>query len=391
MLEITIKDGGIRTRKVGSRKTFNVTWPTERFIFPCNQYSFTPPIELMPCEEFYNALKTEGLPNDLILQKMIRMYIPWYCFNVGHLEKISTCLGIIGHRGSCKTASAVYMMIFDYLIRDKPVYSNVEIAVKVKYKDCAKEYHSKPWTGSDMLAIEGDTRGGVVFVDEINLAAASSQKRMSNANYEWNNELQQLRKKQLNVIWTAQSWKTVDDLTRWQSDWVVETQDCFNDHSYKAKCPGDKTKWSVFELSGLSGQFDLAYELEHHWLMHYKIGETRMVWLRPIAWPAYDTYQAQSADYFQKYKLKQAELEFEQKQVMLEARQKTAQDIIDQIIELNRETFYSNDLWSGIEASQGLKTQVGMLLNKTHNKHRESSGLRRFYYVKKECDNDGHK
>lgn len=391
MLEITITDGGFMTKKAGGKASTFVRFPKERFVFPNNQYSYTPPADLMPCEEFYAKLKAEGLPNEAILKKMILMYIPWYCFNVGHLENISTVLGLIGHRGSCKTASAVYMMIFDYQIRDKSVYSNVEIAVKVRYKDCEKEYHSKPWTGTDMLALEGDTRGGVVFVDEINLSAASSQKRMSNANYEWNNELQQLRKKQLNVIWTAQSWKTVDDLTRWQSDWVIETQDCFNDHSYKAKCPGDKAKWSIFELSGLSGQFDLAYELEHRWLMHYKIGETMMVWLRPIAWYAYDTYQAQSADYFQKYKIRQAEIDFEQKQVLLEARQKTAQGIIEQILEQNLPQFFADTLWEGVEADQALKTKVGMLLKETHEKHREADGLRRYYYTQKENGNDGHK
>jgi len=353
----------------------------------CNQYSYTPPADLMPCDQFYAGLKAEGCPNGAILSKMIRLYIPWYCFNVGHLENISTVLGLIGHRGSCKTASAVYMMIFDYLIRGKPVYSNVEIAVRVRYRDCEKDFHSQPWTGSDMLSIEGDTRGGVVFVDEINLAAAGSAKRMSNANLDWNNELQQLRKKQLNVIWTAQSWKTVDDLTRWQSDWVIETQDCFNDRSYKAICPGDKVKWTVFELSGLSGQFDLAYELEHRFLLHYKIGDTRMIWLRPVSWPVYDTYQAQSADYFQKYKLRHAELEYEQKQVLLEVRQRTAQNIVDQVKALGWDTFYADELWEGINASHSLKTQVGTLLKEDYNKHREATGLKRYFYVKKESDN----
>lgn len=390
MLEIQIIDGGIRTRKVGSRATTKVTWPKERFMFPCNQSSYTPPIDPMPCEKFYDALKAEGLTNKVILEKMIRLYIPWFCFNVGYLEQISTCLGFIGHRGSCKTASAIYNMIFDYAIRGKPVYSNVELAVRVKYKDCQKDFHSKPWSGVDMLGLEGDCRGGVVFVDEINLSAAESTRHMSGANLAWNNDLQQLRKKQLNIIWTAQSWGSVDNRTRWQSDWIIECADCFNDHSYKAKCPGDKTKWSVYELSGLSGEFDLAYELEHRWLMHYQIGETRMVWLKPIAWAAYDTYQAQDADYIKKYRIQQAGVDFDEKQVILHEKQRTAQHIVEKVIELNQESFFADELWDTTEASQALRTQVGILIKKTHNKHRETTGLRRFYYVKKECD-DGHK
>lgn len=378
MLELTITNGGIKARKAGTTPQTFVRWPDSKWVFPCNQYAYTPPHDLMPCEDYWKALKEEGYSNDAILDKMILLYIPWYNFNVGHLANISTVLGFIGHRGACKTASAVYNIVFDYSIRGLPVFSNIEIAVRVRYRDCMKEFRSQPWSAEDLLSLEG--KGGVVLVDEINLAAASSQKSQSNANYDWNNDLQQLRKKRLNVIYSAQSWSTIDPHTRWQTDWVIECQDCFNDHSYKARCPGDKTKWSVYELSGLSGQFDLAYELEHRNLLHYKIGETRMVWISPIAWWAYDTYQAQDPNYFKKYKLRQAQADHQFKTDVRSARIETALSIVEQIDAITDEKIYLDDI---AITDRTLQTEVGILLKKKYEKKRDTAGERRYYYVRR--------
>ena len=379
MLEIMITNGGIKTKRQGGKTTTLVTWPKEKFEFPCNQYSYLPPVGLMSCEKFYDGLKAEGYSGEAIIFKMIRLYIPWFQFNIGHLEKISKIIGLIGHRGSCKTASAVYMLIFDYLIRDLPVFSNVDIAVKVRYRDAEKVFTSRPWQGTDMLDIDGDCRGGCVFVDEINLSAAESTRHMASANLAWSNDLQQLRKKQLNVIWTAQGWSTVDNRTRWQTDYVIECQDCFNDHSYRAKCPGDKTKWQVYELSGLSGEFDLAYELEHRFLMHYKIGETQMIWLRPISWPAYDTFQAQDADYIRQYKLKQATTDRENKEAILTARHENDQQLVDGIV---KDSFYASDFWEQVGAV-GDKTRqalLGRMISLAgYKRKRDSMG---YYYIR---------
>lgn len=381
MLEITLVDGGIRTRKAGTKTFLNVRWPDSRYILPCAQYCYEPP-NLPTIETAYTAMKKEGIPNEAILKKLINLYLPWRLFHIGHLEKISKVIGFIGHRGSNKTSSAAYVAIFDFMLRDLPVYSGVDIAIKVRYRDLEKEYHSRPWKGVDMLDIGDDCRGGLIISDEINIAGgAESSRFMASANLAWSNDLQQLRKRRLNVVWTAQSWSTVDARTRAQCDYVVECEDCFNSHSYKAKYPGDKAKWHVYELSGLSGQFDLAYEMVHRNLVHYEIW-AGMIWLRPVTWPAYDTYQEQPDDIMQQYKLKQATVEHEQKQILVTARQEPEREAVQQILASGYDIVWADELWKEIGAGRSQQIRIGQLLQKHFDKKRDSKS-KRYYYKKK--------
>lgn len=390
MLQITLIDGGIRVKEVGKKTRTLIKWPSERHVFPCNQYSYTPPVNLPKIESMYRDLKSEGLQNADIIQKLIRLYVPWYCFHVGHLEIVSIVIGLIGHRGSSKTSSAVYICIFDWLIRGLPVYSNVDIAIKVRYKDCSKVFRSKPWRGVDMLDLDEDCRGGVVLNDEINVGGgAESTRFMSSANLAWASDLQQLRKRQLSVIWTAQSWSTVDNRTRWQSDYVVECIDCFFDKSYAAVCQGDKVKWVVCELSGLSGQFDTAYELEHRNLLHYEIWRG-MLWLRPISWPAFDTFKEQADDYIHQYKLKQATVEEEKKVAIITARQQPDRDVVDRLMvdmkESGTDSFFADEFWVSINADKSRQTRIGTMLSEFFDKKRDHSSKRYYYQLK----GDGH-
>ena len=384
MLEIALRDGGFDCRKDGDKVTIPVTFPKAKFRLPNDQISFIPRVADFPTlKEMHDYLKADGRVSDAhILSALIEYYLPWYCFNVLNLKRISTVIGLIGHRGSGKTASAVYMMIFDYLIRGLPVFSNVAIAVKVKYLGLERVFRSRPWNGLDMLDMEGDINGGVVFVDEVNLAVAESTRHMAGANLAWANDLQQLRKKQLNVIWTAQSWNTVDNRTRWQTDWVVECQDCFNDHSYKAKYPGDKVKWTVYELSGLSGTFDLTYELDHKNICNYQIGNTTMVWIRPVCWPAYNTFEAQDDDYIKRFKIKEAQSKAEVKTIILEEGKKVARSIAESVAGSDNERVYADDIWGKSEADHSLKTEVGGMLIREFGfkKGRENTGARRTFY-----------
>jgi len=387
MLEMTLVNGGFRARKVGQKARTLVKWPQEKYRFPCNQYSYQPPANLPLIETVYNKLKEEGFSGEAIIQKLIRLYVPWHLFHVGHLDQVSKVLGLIGHRGSSKTSSAVYVITFDWLIRSLPVFSNVDIAVKVRYRDCEKVFKSKPWRGVDMLDIGEDCRGGVVFSDEINLAGGAEATRfMAGANLAWSNDLQQIRKRQLNIIWSAQSWSSVDQRTKWQSDYIIECEDAFNSRSYKAVCLGDKVIWHVYELSGLSGEFDLAYELEHRNLLHYEIWKG-MHWLRPITWPAYDTYQEQSDDYIHQFKLKQATVEEEQKQAIITARQTPDRDIVQQILDSGKEVFWADEIWKSINADKARQTRVGMLLGEFFDKQRDSAS-QRYYYTKKDGNNE---
>ena len=382
MLELVLTNGGIRARKVG-RRTFNdVSWPKTRYTLPCNQYAYEPPTNLPPIEQSYKDLKKEGFSDSAILTKLINIYVPWRLFNVGHLEEISTITGFLGHRGSCKTSSAVFMILFDYLIRGKAVYSNIDIRVRVRYRDLVQEFHNRPWEGIDMIDLDDDCRGGVILSDEVNIAGgASAQQHMSHFNTDFNKQIQQLRKRELNFVWTTQRWQSIDAGFRDQADWVILCRDCYNDHSYAAKMPGDKVKWTVCEMSGLSGAFDEVYELEHKYLKQYEVW-AGMQWLRPFSWPAYNTYQEQKDDASFKYKLKKSRRDEEQKNLILEARQRPERDIVRQILDSEIDLLWADALWAEVGADRGQQIRIGQMLSEHFDRKRDPKS-RRYYYIKK--------
>lgn len=381
MLEMTFKEdgSGIRCRDKSGGKWLDVKWPDYRYYAPAPGSAIDPRVRMKP-SEFYAALVKEKRDHEDIIQRMIRYYIPWRLFNFPEFEHEAIVIGLLGRRGAGKTASAVYMAIFDYLIRGKPVFSNVDIAVKVFYKAAAKLFTSNQWNGVDLLNLPG-AEGGVVIGDEANISLGDSSRYSSGANLALTNDLQQIRKRNLNVIWSAQKFGTVDSRTHFQTDFFIEIEDCYHLKKYKPFCKGDKCYWRCFDNAGLSGLYDFEYSLTHRYISQYPCWEG-MHWIRPI-WPAYDTYKEQSSDFVTEYKARKAEDTREKRIVMLEEAESYERDIVEQILAQDRRKFYAEDLWGEIDANDTEKAVIGRLLREHYHHKREASGARRYYYEKK--------
>jgi len=387
MLEILIMDGGIRCRDAAKGGEYlNVKWPAHRYKLPCYKYAYVPPLPsvLPSCREFYNSLKAEGCSDTSIIKKMIALYIPWRLFAIDAFAAMSLVFGFIGRRGAGKSAGASYLSIFDYLIRGRPVFSNIELAVKVVYRDCEIEFHSRPWSGVDLLNLE-DAEGGLILNDEANIATGGSMRMMSNANIAFTNQLQQLRKKRLSMVWNAQRWNNVDSNTLWQTDFVIMTEDAWNSKSYKPVCPGDKSLWKVCDVSGMSGKYDINYDLGHKYISQFEVWNG-MVWIRPF-WSAFPTYASQSDNYKQQFDLKRASEQAEFNEVLRKKKTSYERGVVESMLQtaLNmvrrgeEGILYNDELWEQIGTKR--RSNVGKEIRKCFTREREGSGDREFYYL----------
>lgn len=387
MLELTLTNNGFKTRDTtGKCAPVSVMLPEREYRFPCGEYVYRKPMHLPHISEAYDALKAEGFSDEVIIYKLIELYLPWRCFSVGRFEAIQLVIGLIGHRGAGKTASAAFILFFDYLLRQKPVFSNVPLDAVVRYRDIEIELHSQPWKVGDNLAEKASENGGAVFLDEINMVAAEGSRYMAGANLEWANALQQVRKFGLDVLWTCQSWSWVDSRTRWQTDFLLEVRDALNSKEYNAVCPGDKALWSVYALSGLTGDFDLSYETNHRYITQYETW-TGMQWIRPI-WPLYPTKMRQGeVSYLDEFKKSKTAARREQEYDFMVAREMPLRKFVENMGDFD--SIMSSDLWRivGINGPEdaGLRQMLARIMQeKGYERRREPNGERRYYYIKKE-------
>lgn len=270
---------------------------------PCVRYKFDLHSYLSglpPINDTYKECVRQGWDEDRIMRKLIDWYVPFKLFRVGSYARQEQVIGLCGHRGSGKTCGAVSIAIFDFMLRNKQCWSNVPIAFSVNYGDCRKVFEAVPWEQINLLDLDAEKsyRGGVVVVDEANMVVASAYRSMSGANLDFAGFVQQIRKRQMSVIWTSQSFMAVDKQLRFQSDWIIACRDAHLDNS---KFPiGHYADWSVYDIGGQSGLFDMEFEETHKWLFDYKCWEGRH-FNRPI-WRAYDTFAMADGKYIQRYK-----------------------------------------------------------------------------------------
>jgi len=332
-------------------------------------------------DEVYQHLVTEGKSADSIIQDLIDLYLPVKIFRAGHFNRLQLVLGYIGPRGSGKTCGMVAVGSLEWLLRGEPVWSNVPFAIKVTYGDCKRVYSSMPLEQLDMLDLEGGLTGGLAVVDETNMTFAEANRATSSANLDFGYAIQQIRKRGLSVIWSCQGWGWVDNRLRWQTDLVVSCRDTFLKDPHPDGI-GARSEWIVSDLSAMTGRFDSDYAEAHRYISQYEVW--RGTFKNKPFWAAYDTGQLQGGQgYIQQYKLAKAGKTkvFEQK--LLEARQKPAQGIVDNILQQGIAEFWASELWQqyGI-TDRSTQTQVGSLLKPFYDKKETRQG--NLYIVKKE-------
>ena len=119
-------------------------------------------------------------------------------------------IGFIGDRGGGKSIGGSQVVTRDYLVRGEPCFSNIEIRPSFKIDDQLSSewigseygladggvanYSSQPLDIYKFLQFSDEYSGGVIYIDEINIALADARRSMSYQNLGSADVGQQLRK-----------------------------------------------------------------------------------------------------------------------------------------------------------------------------------------------------
>ncbi len=200
-----------------------------------------------------------------------------------HLRKRSKILGFVGIRGSGKSVGAARTIVLDGLLKGRPVWSNMLIEVQLLTDDGRVALRTRDLDELAMGNLDTKYRNGIVYLDEVNINYAESRRSMSKANLSFSRILQQIRHRQLDVIWSAQSEMHCDERLRWQTDIFVQCSDV------SIKNPkvgiGEYSRWILYDLSGIiKGEPPIGSQ--------DAVFKRLTMWNRPW-WHVYDTEQMQ--------------------------------------------------------------------------------------------------
>lgn len=260
--------------------------------------------DLPDIDVMYNIMVKIGYSQERIIDELLKIYYRYRNFKVDYLAESELTLGFIGYRGTGKSASIAKVVIEDFLLPGKRAWSNMPIEVEVIYREAKKVFRSEPVPKIKLIEGDDDIRNGVMVLDEVNMEVAEATRYMASTNLEFSNQLQMIRKKGLDVIWSAQNWQTVDARLRWQSDFIVLCS------LKKPEHKGIFSDWRVMDSTGLSGRLDFDIEMRSHVLLD-KIVQQGRTFIRPY-WTAYDTHKLQGQEAYNLKELKKKESRYDE-------------------------------------------------------------------------------
>ena len=185
-------------------------------------------------------------------------------------------LGTIGDRGGGKSGSDAAIGIVDFLIRGKPVWSNMKIAVDLLVDDeHAREarlnsggvahFESLPLEKDSLLKLDERYRNGCLVIEEINVQYSNVRRFMSNTNVDFNEVCQQLRKFKTSLIYNVIDEMFIDSQLRALTDMFIRTYDTAFDRDAMArrKQPGLDFCWQVYSMTGYLNGEQGRYAVTH--------------------------------------------------------------------------------------------------------------------------------
>lgn len=244
---------------------------------------------LPPINEAYDYLVGLGLDGESIMKRLIRTYMPFRFVKGNHVANRTLVTGLIGARGSGKSCTGSAITVYDYLIHGRPVWSNMEIMVTFRYKDASITYRTVDFEKLNLFKLDRSFQGGCLFLDEINIEFSEARRSTRTSNLQFSYMLQQLRHRDLDLVFTTQSDTWLDQRLRFQTDLFIYCKDAALTPSGRengAKL-GHYSYLDVYDFSGIyTGQ-------------SYTSGDwpiwTGTFWMRPF-WGVYDTFEIQGMD-----------------------------------------------------------------------------------------------
>lgn len=360
MLEIRLNKGYF-TVKNGGREydvwLHDLELPIAKYIWNRDKYL----AELPDIEWCYQVGVKRGYTEDRLVQTLIDIFLPVRFFKAGDYAKIALVIGLCGHRGAGKSVGAAMVALFDFILRGANCWSNMPIVCKVCYKDISREYHSIDTAQMELLDLQKGYRGGVIVADECNLSFASAYKTMSGANQDFSALVQQIRKRNLNLIWTAQSFMSIDKNLRFQTDLCVACRDIHL--SGENPIMGDTSAWNSYDIGNITGKYNMEYELNHPYITQYPIGEGVDVWMRPF-WGLIDTGLLQSNDYIQQYRENKKNKSLMNSDEVVQERDFNIIRYIQMLKDTNVKRIWAHELWQavGIAGDRGAQGVWGNYL-----------------------------
>lgn len=185
-------------------------------------------------------------------------------------------LGTIGDRGGGKSGSDAVISVVDFMVRGKPVWSNMKIQCDVFVDDeTAREaglnnggtvhYESQPLKKGELLKLDERYRDGCLVIEEINVQFSNVRRFMSNTNVDFNEVCQQLRKFKTSMIYNVIDEMFIDAQLRALTDIFIRTYDTAFDKDAMArrKKPGLDFCWQLYSMSGYLNGEQGRYAITH--------------------------------------------------------------------------------------------------------------------------------
>jgi len=170
-------------------------------------------------------------------------------FTLRRFKKIrnkSLVIGFIGPRGAGKSVNMARIALTDYLLRSRIVWSNMEVSSRIMTPVGLKTVTTQPLDKLELRDMNTLYSDGCLVIDEVNMEVAEARRSQSGINLVMNNIVQQLRKRRLDFLWSAQSEMHVDSRLRWQTDIFIKCTDIS-----KTNGLGELTQIDMYDYSGV--------------------------------------------------------------------------------------------------------------------------------------------
>lgn len=190
--------------------------------------------------------------------------------------------GCTGPRGGGKSIMMTYLACHDYLLRGKPVWSNIPIKVELALPNReVVTAESMPLDPKSFFTLSDELTGGLVCIDELQLYA-EARRSQSTKNVLLSYVIMQTRKRGLSFFFTIQQSRWMDNRLQFMADVMMRCRDiAFTPWGFE----NDITRGNYFSISVEDWSGMLTGRL------YSETGESQTfcLWGRPI-WGMFNSY-----------------------------------------------------------------------------------------------------